>query len=121
MLLPIALEEGHGLLINVVRLDGSLLIRTSNPFEADVDLSAVVVPASATVSQLLHAIERAAAARSAIESAHRISWRHVWRRYALAYNGARLTDRTVALSEVGIVSSAQLTFGPIRDVKRNRR
>ncbi|XP_029641128.1 U11/U12 small nuclear ribonucleoprotein 25 kDa protein [Octopus sinensis] len=93
----IALEYGQAMLINVCRADGEVM--------------RVVVVQDATVLDLKHAIKRYVQLKQARQNGpEHISWRYIWKRYWLYFDGQKLSDDSKPLKEYGIRNKADVTF-----------
>lgn len=93
----IALEHGKAMVINVRRADDEVL--------------PIVVTQNASVLDLKHAIKRFVNLKQ--ERANdktSISWRYVWKRYWLYYDGVKLTDDKKLLKDYGLVNKDEVTF-----------
>lgn len=93
----LALEYGQAMSINVCRADGQVM--------------RVVVVQDATVLDLKHAIKRYVKLKQKRQNGTEIlSWRYVWRRYWLYFDGQKLMDDSKPLKEYGIRNKADVTF-----------
>lgn len=94
----IALEYGQAMVVNVRR--------------ADDEVMAILVKQEATVLDLKHGIKRFIMLRLTRRGggAIGISWRYIWRRYWLYYNGEKLTDDNKRLKDYGIRNREEVTF-----------
>ncbi|KAK3794142.1 hypothetical protein RRG08_014085 [Elysia crispata] len=93
----IALEYGQAMVINVRRADNEVI--------------PVVVTQKARVIDLKHAIKRHFTLRQirAGRSTH-LSWRHIWKRYWLNFNGEKLMDDNRKLKSHGMRNRDSVTF-----------
>ncbi|XP_041361700.1 U11/U12 small nuclear ribonucleoprotein 25 kDa protein-like [Gigantopelta aegis] len=93
----IALEYGQAMTVYIDRDDGNTM--------------PVVVQQDARVQDLKHAIRRYVTLqetrRNGIKS---ISWKYIWKRHWLYFDGQKLTDDGKKLKEYGIYNRATLTF-----------
>ncbi|BFZ21223.1 hypothetical protein BsWGS_24262 [Bradybaena similaris] len=93
----IALEYGQAMVVNVRRMDNEVV--------------PIVVTQKAKVIDLKHAIKRHFTLRQMRTggSTH-ISWRHIWKRYWLSFNGEKLADDNKKLKSYGIRNRDSVTF-----------
>ncbi|CAG5128363.1 unnamed protein product [Candidula unifasciata] len=93
----IALEYGQAMVVNVRRMDGEIV--------------PIVVTQKARVIDLKHAIKRHFTLRQMRTggSTH-ISWRYIWKRYWLSFNGEKLADDNKKLKSYGIRNRDSVTF-----------
>ncbi|GFO12052.1 U11/u12 small nuclear ribonucleoprotein 25 kda protein-like [Plakobranchus ocellatus] len=93
----IALEYGQAMVINVRRADNEVI--------------PIVVTQKARVIDLKHAIKRHFTLRQMRTggSTH-ISWRYIWKRYWLSFNGEKLTDNNKKLKSYGMRNRDSVTF-----------
>lgn len=93
----IALEHGQAMLVNVQRADGEVL--------------SVVVVQNGTVLDLKHAIQRHMTLKlSRSKGKKHISWKYIWKRYWLYFEGQKLTEDKKQLKEYGIRNKDEVTF-----------
>lgn len=93
----IALEHGQAMLVNVQRADGEIL--------------SVVVVQNGTVPDLKHAIKRHMTLKlSRSKGKKHISWKYIWKRYWLYFEGQKLTEDKKQLKEYGIRNKDEVTF-----------
>lgn len=101
----IALEYGQAMTVRVRRAD------------APQEPMPVVVVQQATVLDLKKAVQRFVELRQERQGGTtRISWRHVWRTYSLAFGGEKLDQDGKKLREYGIRNRDEVCF-----VKRRRK
>ncbi|CAL1532465.1 unnamed protein product [Lymnaea stagnalis] len=93
----IALEYGQAMVVNVRRQDNEIV--------------PIVVTQKARVIDLKHAIKRHFTLRQMRTggSTH-ISWRYIWKRYWLNFNGEKLTDDNKKLKSYGIRNRDNVVF-----------
>ncbi|KAI8777017.1 U11/U12 small nuclear ribonucleoprotein 25 kDa protein-like isoform X2 [Biomphalaria glabrata] len=93
----IALEYGQAMVVNVRRQDNEIV--------------PIVVTQKARVIDLKHAVKRHFTLRQIRTggSTH-ISWKYIWKRYWLSYNGEKLTDDNKKLKNYGIRNRDSVTF-----------
>lgn len=93
----IALEYGQAMVVNVRRADAIVM--------------PVVVTQTATVLDLKHAIKRHFLLKQTREKKQtHISWRYIWKRHWLYYDGQKLTDDHKKLKEYNIRNKDEVTF-----------
>lgn len=93
----IALEHGQAMLVNVQRADGEIL--------------SVVVVQNGTVLDLKHAVKRHMTLKlSRSKGKKHISWKYIWKRYWLYFEGQKLTEDKKQLKEYGIRNKDEVTF-----------
>ncbi|KAH9496705.1 U11/U12 small nuclear ribonucleoprotein [Bulinus truncatus] len=93
----IALEYGQAMVVNVRRQDGEIV--------------PIVVTQKAKVIDLKHAVKRHFTLRQIRTggSTH-ISWRYIWKRYWLCFNGEKLADDNRKLKSYGIRNRDSVSF-----------
>lgn len=93
----IALEYGQAMVVNVRRADDQVM--------------AVVVTQNATVLDLKHAIKRHFLLKQSREGGKtHLSWRYVWKRHWLYFDGQKLTEDNKKLKEYNIRNKDEVTF-----------
>uniref|UniRef100_A0A0B6ZQE8 Ubiquitin-like domain-containing protein n=1 Tax=Arion vulgaris TaxID=1028688 RepID=A0A0B6ZQE8_9EUPU len=93
----IALEYGQAMVVNVRRMDNEIV--------------PIVVTQKARVIDLKHAIKRHFTLRQMrTGGSTRISWRYIWKRYWLNFNGDKLTDDNKKLKSYGVRNRDFVTF-----------
>ncbi|XP_062607585.1 U11/U12 small nuclear ribonucleoprotein 25 kDa protein-like [Saccostrea cucullata] len=93
----IALEHGQAIVVNVRRADGEVL--------------SVVVVQNGTVLDLKHAIKRHMTLKLARSKGKKhISWKYIWKRYWLYFEGQKLNEDKKPLKEYGIRNRDEVTF-----------
>ncbi|XP_048728303.1 U11/U12 small nuclear ribonucleoprotein 25 kDa protein-like [Ostrea edulis] len=93
----IALEHGQAIVVNVHRADGEVL--------------SVVVVQNGTVLDLKHAIKRHMTLKlSRSKGKKHISWKYIWKRHWLYFDGQKLTEDKKLLKEYGIRNKDEVTF-----------
>ncbi|XP_061193717.1 U11/U12 small nuclear ribonucleoprotein 25 kDa protein-like [Saccostrea echinata] len=93
----IALEHGQAIVVNVRRADGEVL--------------SVVVVQNGTVLDLKHAIKRHMTLKlSRSKGKKHISWKYIWKRYWLYFEGQKLNEDKKPLKEYGIRNRDEVTF-----------
>ncbi|XP_052762423.1 U11/U12 small nuclear ribonucleoprotein 25 kDa protein-like isoform X2 [Mya arenaria] len=93
----VALEYGQAMVVNVIRADNQVM--------------GVVVTQNATVLDLKHAIKRHFLLhQSRIGGTTVLSWRYIWKRHWLYYDGQRLSENNDKLKEYGIRNKDEVTF-----------
>lgn len=93
----LALEYGQAMVVNVRRADDSVM--------------SIVVTQTATVLDLKHAIKRQFLLKQVREGGKtHLSWRYLWKRYWLYFDGQKLTDDNKKLKEYGISNRAEVTY-----------
>lgn len=93
----IALEYGQAMVVNVRRADNEVL--------------PIVVTQTATVLDLKHAIKRHVNLKQQRANGKlHLSWRYVWKRYWLYFNGEKMTDDKKLLKDYGIRNKDEVTF-----------
>ncbi|VDI76175.1 U11/U12 small nuclear ribonucleoprotein 25 kDa protein [Mytilus galloprovincialis] len=93
----IALEYGQAMIVNVRRADDEVL--------------PIVVTQNATVLDLKHAIKRYVNLKQERANGKlHLSWRYIWKRFWLYFDGEKLTDDKKLLKEYGIRNKEEVTF-----------
>lgn len=93
----IALEHGQAMIVNVRR--------------ADDEVMAIVVTQDATVLDLKHAIKRHITLKQLRNGGKQhISWRYIWKRFWLYFDGQKLKDDKTKLKDYGIQNKDEITF-----------
>jgi len=93
----VALEHGQAMTVNVRRADDTVM--------------PVAVVQNATVLDLKKAIQRHFALRQSRQNGTKhISWRYVWARQWLYFDGQKLTDDRKPIKEYGIRNKDEVTF-----------
>ena len=93
----IALEYGQAMVVNVRRADNEVL--------------PIVVTQNATVLDLKHSIKRHVNLKQQRANGKiHLSWRYLWKRYWLYYDGEKLTDDKKLLKDYGIRNKEEVTF-----------
>ncbi|KAL5013803.1 hypothetical protein ScPMuIL_008073 [Solemya velum] len=93
----IALEHGQAMMVFVRRADGQVM--------------PIVVTQTATVLDLKHAIKRYMSLKLTREGRKiGLSWKYIWKRYWLHFEGQKLTENNKPLKEYSIKNKDEVTF-----------
>ncbi|KAH3896915.1 U11/U12 small nuclear ribonucleoprotein 25 kDa protein-like [Dreissena polymorpha] len=93
----IALEYGQAMVVNVRRADNQVM--------------GIVVTQNATVLDLKHAIKRHfVLQQNRAKGPTKLSWKYVWKRHWLYFDGQRLTDDNMKIKDYGIHNKDEVTF-----------